>query len=193
MFSHLSAGYIDLCAPSSGLSSLPYSHFSLSVMPVSLLTISIRLPNNRERIWLGSYNTPDIPGVTSLPPSEIQASTGNDLVKIDPRDGHVIVSTRIFPEIVRLTLEKKAKRKFLSISYREEVVDQKIDNEIAGLKTELSKRIDDKGADISIKFSELDGRIESMEKSLLTGFPKTNLILSWRNSKPKRGLMTLGN
>ncbi|KAI3524843.1 hypothetical protein L1887_03509 [Cichorium endivia] len=62
----------------------------------------IRLPNSRERIWLGSYNTPekaarafdaalyclrgstakfnfpdqppDIPGGTSLPPSEIQAA-----------------------------------------------------------------------------------------------------------------------
>ncbi|KAI3768379.1 hypothetical protein L2E82_19006 [Cichorium intybus] len=34
----------------------------------------IILPNSRERIWLGSYNTPDIPGLTSLPPSEIQTA-----------------------------------------------------------------------------------------------------------------------
>lgn len=47
-----------------------------------------------------------------------------------------------------------------------EVVDRKIENEIAGLKTELSKRIDDGGAEFASRFSELDGRVESMEKSL---------------------------
>ncbi|KAI3701855.1 hypothetical protein L6452_27262 [Arctium lappa] len=47
-----------------------------------------------------------------------------------------------------------------------EVVDRKIESEIAGLKTELSKRIDDEGAEFSTRFTELDGRVESMEKSL---------------------------
>ncbi|KAI3508590.1 hypothetical protein L1887_23599 [Cichorium endivia] len=42
---------------------------------------------------------------------KIASAVGNDLVKIDPRDGHVTVSTHISPEIVRLTLEKKTKRK----------------------------------------------------------------------------------
>ncbi|KAI3751370.1 hypothetical protein L2E82_22454 [Cichorium intybus] len=42
---------------------------------------------------------------------KIASAIGNDLVKIDPRDGHVTVSTHISPEIVRLTLEKKTKRK----------------------------------------------------------------------------------
>ncbi|CAH1449674.1 unnamed protein product [Lactuca virosa] len=51
-----------------------------------------------------------------------------------------------------------------------EVVDRKIENEIAGLKTELSKRIDDKGAEISSRVSEFDGRLETIEKSLTTNW-----------------------
>ncbi|KAI3506991.1 hypothetical protein L1887_21679 [Cichorium endivia] len=69
-----------------------------------------------------------------------------------------------------------------------EVVHQKIDNEIAGLKTELSKRIDDKGADISKKFSELDGRIESVEKSLTTNWlSKDELNTFLKEFKAKKG------
>ncbi|KAI3805340.1 hypothetical protein L1987_27633 [Smallanthus sonchifolius] len=47
-----------------------------------------------------------------------------------------------------------------------EVVDRKLENEIAGLKTELSKRIDEEHAVVSNKFREYDGRIESLENSL---------------------------
>lgn len=48
-----------------------------------------------------------------------------------------------------------------------DVVDRKVENEIAGLKSELS-RIHDERSEFSNKFSELDGRIENMEKSLTT-------------------------
>ncbi|KAJ9550453.1 hypothetical protein OSB04_014498 [Centaurea solstitialis] len=47
-----------------------------------------------------------------------------------------------------------------------EVVDRKIESEIAGLKTELSRRIDDGSAEVVNRFSELDGRVENVEKSL---------------------------
>ncbi|KAK9076907.1 hypothetical protein SSX86_005242 [Deinandra increscens subsp. villosa] len=47
-----------------------------------------------------------------------------------------------------------------------EIVDRKLESEIGGLRSELSKRIDDERGVVSNKFSEFDGRIGSMEKSL---------------------------
>ncbi|XP_071729749.1 SUN domain-containing protein 1-like [Rutidosis leptorrhynchoides] len=49
-----------------------------------------------------------------------------------------------------------------------EVVDKKIENEIAGLKIELSKRIDNDRVEFSSKVSELDERVNGVEK-LLSG------------------------
>ncbi|KAL8222911.1 hypothetical protein R6Q57_020310 [Mikania cordata] len=48
-----------------------------------------------------------------------------------------------------------------------EIVDRKLESEIAGLKSELSKRMDAEHVVILNKFGEYDGRIESMEKSLM--------------------------
>ncbi|KAI3708890.1 hypothetical protein L2E82_38433 [Cichorium intybus] len=81
----------------------------------------------------------------------------------------------------------KTTTKFMQVQV--EVVDRKIDNEIAGLKTELSKRIDDKAADISTKFNELDGRIESMEKSLSTNWlSKDEFNTFLEEFKAKKGI-----
>lgn len=46
-----------------------------------------------------------------------------------------------------------------------EVVDQKIGNEVGGIKTEL-KRIDERGKAFASELSKLDGRTEGLEKSL---------------------------
>ncbi|KAI3508587.1 hypothetical protein L1887_23595 [Cichorium endivia] len=42
---------------------------------------------------------------------KISSAVGDDLVKIDPKDGHVTVSTRHVPESVKLALEEKTRRK----------------------------------------------------------------------------------
>ncbi|XP_023737257.1 uncharacterized protein LOC111885211 isoform X1 [Lactuca sativa] len=42
---------------------------------------------------------------------KISGAVGNDFVKIDQKDGHVTVSTRLLPESVRLALEEKTRRK----------------------------------------------------------------------------------
>lgn len=47
-----------------------------------------------------------------------------------------------------------------------EVVDRKIDSQISGLKTELTKQIDGQHAEFSTRVTQLDGRLGSMEKSL---------------------------
>ncbi|KAL8209469.1 hypothetical protein R6Q57_006201 [Mikania cordata] len=47
-----------------------------------------------------------------------------------------------------------------------EVVDRKIENEIAGLKSEFSNRIGGARDEFVNRFSEFDGRVESMEKAL---------------------------
>lgn len=74
-----------------------------------------------------------------------------------------------------------------------EVVDRKIDNEIAGLKTEFSKRIDDKGAHFSSKFSELNGRVETLEKSLTTDWlSKDEFNTFLEEFKTKKGVNDIG-
>ncbi|KAK1430117.1 hypothetical protein QVD17_12642 [Tagetes erecta] len=52
------------------------------------------------------------------------------------------------------------------IQVQVEIVDRKIDNQVAGLRSELSKRIDDERAVFSNKFSEHNARIERVEQSL---------------------------
>ncbi|KAK9265798.1 hypothetical protein L1049_003404 [Liquidambar formosana] len=47
-----------------------------------------------------------------------------------------------------------------------EVVDRKIENEVLGLRRELSKKIEDKGVILENELKKLDGRTESLEKSL---------------------------
>ncbi|KAK3011659.1 hypothetical protein RJ639_010672 [Escallonia herrerae] len=47
-----------------------------------------------------------------------------------------------------------------------EVVDRKIESEIAGLRGEVGKKIEDKGAELESELHELDIRAESLEKSL---------------------------
>ncbi|KVI01563.1 SUN domain-containing protein 1-like [Cynara cardunculus var. scolymus] len=76
-----------------------------------------------------------------------------------------------------------------------ELVDRKIENEIAGLKTELSKRIDDEGAEFSSRLSELDGRVESMEKSLAATewLSKDEFDKFLEEFKGKKGIDDLGD
>ncbi|KAJ0599890.1 putative Galactose-binding-like domain superfamily, SUN domain-containing protein [Helianthus annuus] len=47
-----------------------------------------------------------------------------------------------------------------------DVVDRKIENEVKGLRTELSKRIDDERVMVNNRFSEFDGRVGSVEKAV---------------------------
>lgn len=63
-------------------------------------------------------------------------------------------------------VEKFLKTTTKMMQVQVEVVDRKIENEIAGLKSEISKRIDDDRIEFSSKVGELDGRVEGVEKFL---------------------------
>ncbi|KAA8519303.1 hypothetical protein F0562_013559 [Nyssa sinensis] len=47
-----------------------------------------------------------------------------------------------------------------------EVVDQKFENEVSGLRREMSKKIEDKGDEFTNELKKLDGRTEKLEKNL---------------------------
>nr|XP_043627941.1 SUN domain-containing protein 1-like [Erigeron canadensis] len=66
-------------------------------------------------------------------------------------------------------VEKFLKTTTKMMQVQVEVVDRKIDNEIAGLKTEVSKRIDDDRVEFGKKVGMLDGRVEEMEKVFGSG------------------------
>ncbi|KAL6980971.1 hypothetical protein U1Q18_022607 [Sarracenia purpurea var. burkii] len=56
-----------------------------------------------------------------------------------------------------------------------EVVDRKIEHEIGGLRMELSKKIEDRRMEVENELKKLDGRVESVEKSL-EGFRATDWL-----------------
>ncbi|XP_071737030.1 SUN domain-containing protein 1-like [Rutidosis leptorrhynchoides] len=61
-------------------------------------------------------------------------------------------------------VEKFLKTTTKMMQVQVEVVDQKIEKEIAGLKSELSKRIDNDRIEFSSKVSEIDKRVEGVER-----------------------------
>ncbi|KAK9073893.1 hypothetical protein SSX86_006487 [Deinandra increscens subsp. villosa] len=91
-------------------------------------------------------------------------------------------------------VEKLLKTTTKMMQIQVEVVDRKIDNEIAGLKSELVKRIDVGRAEFSNRFSEFDGRIESMEKSLTSAgwLSKHEFDRFMEDFKGKRGVHGIG-
>lgn len=80
-----------------------------------------------------------------------------------------------------------------AMQFQVEVVDQKINSRIAGLNTELSKKIDDKGAELSSRISELDGKFKSMEESLTTDWLSKDEFNSFlEDFKAKKGVDDIG-
>ncbi|KAL4564569.1 hypothetical protein LXL04_028633 [Taraxacum kok-saghyz] len=65
-------------------------------------------------------------------------------------------------------VEARLKSTTQAMQFQVDVMNQKMVEEIVGLKTELTKRIADKGAELSSRVNDLDGKFQTMKKTLTT-------------------------
>ncbi|XP_071694574.1 SUN domain-containing protein 2-like [Rutidosis leptorrhynchoides] len=86
--------------------------------------------------------------------------------QLQPNQDSVIISSDYEAQISELDTFLKTTAKM--IQNRIDSVDQKIGNEIEGLKKKFGSRIDENAAELSVSLSELVGKIERMENWLTT-------------------------